>query len=90
MDRRGELVTTNPHNRYDLTLASDKSSSLSRSEGGVYDIGQAESRAKAQQENIANNNAYPQNGHSTLESQDSDSAKRKVRINQFQMKCPLR
>lgn len=70
-------MTTNPHNRYDLTLASDKSSSLSRSEGGVYDVGQAEIRAK---ENIANNNIHSQNGHSTLESQDSDSAKRKVNI----------
>lgn len=62
-------------------MASDKSSSLSRSEGGVYDVGQAEIRAK---ENIANNNNGqngqhypPQNGHSTLDSQDSDSAKRK-------------
>lgn len=85
LDRRGEIVNHNVHNRYDLTMASDRSSSLSRSEGGVYDVGQAEIRAK---ENIANNNIihgsaggtsngstatngqhYAQNGHSTLDSQ---------------------
>lgn len=57
LDRRGELVTT-PPNRYDLTLGSDKSSSLSRSEAGTYDITQAESRSR-NNENIANNNMGP-------------------------------
>lgn len=78
------MVTT-PPNRYDLTLGSDKSSSLSRSEGGVYDVGQAESRAKHQQQenhnNIVNNNLYPMNGNSTLESQDGDAAKKRVSKN---------
>lgn len=84
LDRRGELVTSSP-NRYDLTIGSDKSSSLSQSEGGVYDVGRAESRAIQQRQenitNIVNNNLYPLNGNSTLESQDGkESAKRRVKI----------
>lgn len=86
LDRRGELATSSPNNRYDLTLGSDKSSSLSRSEGGVYDVSQAEGRIKQQSqnhENIANNNLYPLNG--TLELQNgTDSIKKKVKKNIFQ------
>lgn len=82
MNRQGEVVTT-PQHRYDLSLGSDKSSSLSRSEGGVYDVGQAESRAHQQQQenngNIVNNDLYPMNGHSTLDSQNgNEAAKRRV------------
>lgn len=82
MDRRGELLTSSP-NRYDLSMGSDKSSSLSHSDGGVYDVGRAESRAIQQRQeninNIVNNNLYPMNGNSTLESQDGkDSTKRRV------------
>lgn len=76
LDRR---VITSPI-RYDSTTLSDKSSSLSRSEGGVYDVGQAERSAiQQQQENIVNNNLYPMNGNSTLDSQDGDSARKRVR-----------
>lgn len=80
MDRRGELVTS-PPNRYDLTLGSDKSSSLSRSEAGVYDISQAENRTKSQDDtNQINNNSVVNgsgNTNGTLESLDDD-AKRRV------------
>lgn len=84
LNRQGELVTT-PQHRYDLSLGSDKSSSLSRSEGGVYDVVQAESRISQQHQenngNIVNNDLYPMNGHSSLDSRDgSDQAKRKVKI----------
>lgn len=84
LNRQGELVTT-PQHRYDLSLGSDKSSSLSRSEGGVYDVVQAESRISQQHHenngNIVNNDLYPMNGHSSLDSREgSEQAKRKVRI----------
>lgn len=83
LNRQGEL--TSPQHRYDLSMGSDKSSSLSHSEGGVYDVVQAEeSRVSNQQsENNGNtsNNEYPSNGHSTLDSRDgSESSKRKVRF----------
>lgn len=85
MDRRGEIATSSPQNRYDSTIGSDKSSSLSRSEGGVYDVSQAEGRVKQHSqnhENIVNNNLYPLNG--TLESQNgTDSIKKKVRVYTF-------
>lgn len=82
LDRRGELVTS-PQHRYDLTLGSDKSSSLSRSEAGVYDISQAENRTKSQEDaNQINNNSVTNgngngNTNGTLESLDGD-AKRRV------------
>lgn len=82
MDRRGELVTS-PQHRYDLTLGSDKSSSLSRSEAGVYDISHAENRTKSQDDpnQINNNTVMNGNGNGntngTLESLDGD-AKRRV------------
>lgn len=82
LNRQGEL--TSPQHRYDLSMGSDKSSSLSHSEGGVYDVVQAESsRANNQQSenngNIPNSELYPSNGHSTLDSRDgSESSKRKV------------
>ncbi len=80
LDRRGELVTS-PQHRYDLTLGSDKSSSLSRSEAGVYDINQAENRLKSQEDaNQINNNSVMNgsgNTNGTLESLDGD-AKRRV------------
>lgn len=78
LDRRGELVTS-PHHRYDLTLGSDKSSSLSRSEAGVYDISQAENRTKSQDDanQINNNNGINGNGNGTLESMDGDAKRRK-------------
>lgn len=80
LDRRGELVTS-PQHRYDLTLGSDKSSSLSRSEAGVYDISQAENRTKSQEDanQINNNSVMNGNGNTngTLESLDGD-AKRRV------------
>lgn len=82
MNRQGELAS--PQHRYDLSMGSDKSSSLSRSEGGVYDVVQAEIRINNQPENngnIVSNDLYPMNGHSTLDSRDgSDSSKRRVRI----------
>lgn len=80
LNRQGELVTT-PQHRYDLSLGSDKSSSLSRSEGGVYDVVQAESRINHHQMssenngNIVNNDLYPMNGHSSADSRDGDSLK---------------
>lgn len=83
LNRNGEVAS--PQHRYDLSMGSDKSSSLSRSEGGVYDVVQAESRIINQHpENNGNTTAscevYPTNGHSTLDSRDgSDSSKRKVR-----------
>lgn len=78
MDRRGELVTS-PQHRYDLTLGSDKSSSLSRSEAGVYDIGQAENRTQDDANQINNNSITNGSGNTngTLESLDGD-AKRRV------------
>lgn len=80
MDRRGELVTS-PQHRYDLTLGSDKSSSLSRSEAGVYDISEAENRRKLQEDaNQINNNSVVNgsgNTNGTLESLDGE-AKRRV------------
>jgi len=48
LDRRGEITT--PPTRYDLTLGSDKSSSLSRSEAGTYDVIQAEIQHAKRQE----------------------------------------
>lgn len=83
LDRRGELLTS-PPNRYDLTLGSDKSSSLSRSEAGVYDIGHAENSKKPKQHqddttNITNNNqiaAVVTNGNGTMDSMDSEAKKR--------------
>lgn len=83
LNRQGEL--TSPQHRYDLSMGSDKSSSLSHSEGGVYDVVQAEeNRINNQQSenngNSSNNELYPSNGHSTLDSRDgSESSKRKVR-----------
>lgn len=81
LNRQGEL--SSPQHRYDLSMGSDKSSSLSRSEGGVYDVVQAESRINNQPENngnMVNSELYPMNGHSTLDSRDgSDSSKRRVR-----------
>ncbi|XP_030562571.1 FERM, ARHGEF and pleckstrin domain-containing protein 1 isoform X1 [Drosophila novamexicana] len=71
LDRRGEIAT--PPNRYDLTLGSDKSSSLSRSEAGTYDIIQAEIQHAKRQElatgvalahNGHNGNGLPNNSHS--------------------------
>jgi FERM, RhoGEF and pleckstrin domain protein 2 len=80
LDRRGELVTS-PQHRYDLTLGSDKSSSLSRSEAGVYDISQAENRTKSQEDANQINNNSVMNGsgniNGTLESMDGE-AKRRV------------
>lgn len=82
LDRHGELLP--PQNRYDLTLGSDKSSSLSRSErdGGSYDVIQAEAHAKNEQQAMANyinnNNLIVTNGTSTLESIDSESRRKKL------------
>lgn len=90
LNRHGEL--SSPQHRYDLSLGSDKSSSLSRSEGGVYDIVQAESRVNQQQQqetngNVAHNDLYPMNGHSSLDSREGrDSMRRKVSINNKQFK----
>lgn len=83
LDRRAKMGLS-PQHRYDSTIGSDKSSSLSRSESGIYDVGQAERSAiQQQQENIVNNNLYPLNGNgngntSTLESQDNDTARKRV------------
>ena len=76
LDRRGELITS-PPNRYDLTLGSDKSSSLSRSEAGVYDISHAEQIRKADMSNIVNNNQQiTTNGNGTIDSTDGEMKKR--------------
>lgn len=82
LNRQGEL--TSPQHRYDLSMGSDKSSSLSHSEGGVYDVVQAEENRTNNQHsenngNTLNHELYPTNGHSTLDSRDgSESSKRKV------------
>lgn len=81
LNRQGEVAS--PQHRYDLSMGSDKSSSLSRSEGGVYDVVQAENRINNNQSesngNVINNDSYSTNGHSTLDSRDgSDSSKRRV------------
>lgn len=94
LNRQGELVTT-PQHRYDLSLSSDKSSSLSRSEGGVYDVVQAESRIIQQNENIGNivnNDLYPLNGHTSLDSRDGDASKLKKvhRINVYCIKSHVK
>ncbi|XP_030078798.1 FERM, ARHGEF and pleckstrin domain-containing protein 1 isoform X2 [Drosophila hydei] len=60
LDRRGEIAT--PPSRYDLTLGSDKSSSLSRSEAGTYDVIQAEIQHAKRQE-LATGVASAHNGH---------------------------
>lgn len=92
LNRQGEVAS--PQHRYDLSMGSDKSSSLSRSEGGVYDVVQAENRINNNQSesngNVINNDSYSTNGHSTLDSHDgSESSKRRVKsffFNQFQPK----
>lgn len=48
LDRRGGLVQ--PLHRYDLNLSSDKSSSISRSDAGTYDVIQAEIQHAKRQE----------------------------------------
>lgn len=67
LDRRGEVGA--PQNRYDLTLGSDKSSSLSRSEAGTYDVIQAEIQHAKRHElptcvAMSNNNDGQHNGSS--------------------------
>jgi FERM, RhoGEF and pleckstrin domain protein 2 len=87
LDRRSEFVQS--PNRYDLSLKSDKSSTLSR-EQGTYDLGTAEHRAKNEQENLVNNNNVSlttnttttngTNGTSnngTLDSRDGEAKKKK-------------
>ncbi|XP_053961761.1 FERM, ARHGEF and pleckstrin domain-containing protein 1 isoform X1 [Anastrepha ludens] len=79
LDRRGEVAT--PQNRYDLTLGSDKSSSLSRSEAGTYDVIQAEIQHAKRHElptgvAMANNNNGPHAAGSSLDT-DNDTKKRK-------------
>lgn len=84
LNRQGEL--TSPQHRYDMSMGSDKSSSLSHSEGGVYDVVLAEenrinNQLSENNGNISNNELYPSNGHSTIDSRDGstlDSSKRKV------------
>ncbi|XP_004529222.1 FERM, ARHGEF and pleckstrin domain-containing protein 2 isoform X2 [Ceratitis capitata] len=78
LDRRGEVGT--PQNRYDLTLGSDKSSSLSRSEAGTYDVIQAEIQHAKRHElptcvAMSNNNNGPNAGNSV--DVENDSKKRK-------------
>lgn len=80
LDRRDEIVTS--PNRYDLTIGSDKSSSLSRSEVGTYDVHQAEARIKAGENGVNhhnNNNVSPTspavNGNGTF---SSDEVKKRV------------
>lgn len=68
-------------------MGSDKSSSLSRSEGGVYDVVQAESRVNQNHQenngNVVNNDSYPMNGHSSLDSREGrDSIKKRVSSHQ--------
>lgn len=81
LNRQGEV--SSPQHRYDLSMGSDKSSSLSRSEGGVYDVVQAESRITNQQSdsngNVVNNVLHSTNGHSTIDSREgSDASIKKV------------
>lgn len=79
LDRRGELVTS-PPSRYDLTLGSDKSGSLTRSEaGGIYDISQAEAVANRASANGINNNhsaSGTSSNNGTLDSSDGEARKR--------------
>lgn len=74
LDRRMDVV--NNSNRYDLTIGSDKSSSLSRSErdAGTYDVIQAETQSS----NITNNNTVTMNGNSTLDSNDGNETKKYI------------
>lgn len=86
LNRQGEISAS--QHRYDLSMGSDKSSSLSRSEGGVYDVVQAESRIVGQHSdnngNTENPDSCPSNGHSTLDSRDgSESTKKRVRFSFF-------
>lgn len=74
---------SSPQHRYDLSMGSDKSSSLSRSEGGVYDVVQAENHVNRNHQenngNVVNNDLYPMNGHTSLDSREGrDSMKKKV------------
>lgn len=91
LDRRGEFVPQLP-NRFDLTLVgAEKSGSMSRSEGGVYDIGHAESQYHQNGpgdgpviNNYTSSNGGASNGNisgsasnvGTLESQNGDVRKR--------------
>lgn len=75
LDRRDEIVKS--PNRYDLTICSDKSSSLSRSEAGTYDVHQAEARIKIAENGVNyhnNNNVSPSspavNGNGTFSPED--------------------
>lgn len=83
LNRQGEL--TSPQHRYDLSMGSDKSSSLSHSEGGVYDVVQAEESRISNHEsenngNTSHNELYPSNGHSTLDSHDGSEGSSKRRV----------
>ncbi|XP_037950420.1 FERM, ARHGEF and pleckstrin domain-containing protein 1 isoform X2 [Teleopsis dalmanni] len=78
LDRRGEVAT--PQNRYDLTLGSDKSSSLSRSEAGTYDVIQAEVQHAKRHElatGVAAANHNNNNGHAIGNTQDADADAKK-------------
>ncbi|KAI9579259.1 hypothetical protein GQX74_004731 [Glossina fuscipes] len=78
LDRRGEIIS--PQNRYDLTLGSDKSSSLSRSEAGTYDVIQAEiQHAKRQDLNTSshNNNNVTNTGARSLPTDAEAEAKKR-------------
>lgn len=64
LDRRDRLVR--PLHRYGLTLDSDKSSSISRSDGGTYDVIQAEiQHAKRQELTTLSNGNVSSSGHDT-------------------------
>lgn len=61
-------------------MGSSGGSTLSRENGGTYDVNQAERNAKTEMENMVNNNHNSIISNGTLGSQDGmDTARRKVR-----------
>lgn len=86
LDRRGEVVS--PQNRYDLSLGSDKSSSLSRSEAGTYDVIQAEIQHAKRQElstGVANSAGNLNNNHASNGNVHELEAEAKKRVSVYNL-----
>lgn len=75
LDRRIELT---PQHNYDSTIGSDKSSSHSKSETGVYEVNNDTTKSNVQQSNVVNNNFINSDGR-TIDSNTLES-KRLVRL----------
>lgn len=66
LDRRGGERGRGATHCYELSLGSDKSSSMSRSDAGTYDVIQAEiQHAKRQELNTLSNGNVSSSGHDT-------------------------